>query len=72
MFFPGDPLRFLDRFIQHLAVQIVTDRFHMPVLLGSEQISRATDLQIPHRDLKPASEFRKFLDRRKTLFRDLL
>ena len=43
----------------------------MAMLLTSEQVAGAADLQIAHRDFKAAAEFCKFPDRRKALLRNL-
>ena len=44
----------------------------MSVLFRSENISRAADLKVTHRDLDPGSELCEFPDRLETLFRVLL
>ena len=50
-----------------LAVLIISDRFHVTMLLCSQQIARAADFQIPHRNTQSGSQLRKFPDRFQTL-----
>ena len=56
-----------DRFIQHLAIQIVSYSLHMSMLRFSQEITGSTDLQIPHGNLKSTSQFCKFTNGRKSL-----
>ena len=42
------------RLVEHLTIKVISYRRHMPVLLFSEKVARATDLQIPHGDLETA------------------
>src|SRR5581483_10642247 len=57
--------------LQHLRVQIETDRFDVPVLLPSQQVARAPQLQVQRRNAKSRPEFAEFFHRRKPLARHL-
>ncbi|MEF9896572.1 MAG: hypothetical protein RR843_12440, partial [Clostridia bacterium] len=51
------------RVLDHLDVQVVADRRHVPRLLGAQQVARAPDLQVAHRDAKARAKLGKFADR---------
>ena len=57
------------RIVHQLAVQLITDVHHVAVLFGSQEISRASNLQIPHGHFEAGAELCKFFDRPQTLFR---
>ena len=45
-----------DGFVEHLAIQIVSDAGNLAVLLRTEEISRAADLQVAKRNLVAGAE----------------
>ncbi len=65
-------LQHMNRFSQHLAVQIISNRLHMPVLTHSQQISCSPDLQVPHGNLEPAAQICEFPNGRKPFLRHFL
>src|SRR5919112_513775 len=48
-----------DGLFQEVQVHLESDGRYVTRLLGAEQVARAPDLQIPHRDGEPASQFGK-------------
>ena len=65
-------LQVLHRFVQHLAVEVVSYSFHMAMLAHPQQITGTADLKVTHRDLDSGTQLREFPDRLKTFFRVLL
>src|SRR5699024_7136631 len=61
----------LDRLAEKLEVQIVADGLHVAVLLAAENVARAADLQIAHRNLEAGAELRELADRREALLGNL-
>jgi hypothetical protein len=55
--------RFGDSFRDKLDVQVVADGGHRTGLVVAEQVTGATDLEVPHGDLEAASERRVVTDR---------
>ena len=45
-----------DRLVQHLDVELEAERGDVARLLGAEQVARAADLEVAHRDLEPGAE----------------
>ena len=60
---------FAHRVLDHLHIHIIADRRHKAALLTAQQIARAADLQIAHRDAEARSEFGKFADGVQALIR---
>ena len=52
---------------QHLDIHIVSHRFHMPMLLRSQDIARSADFQISHGNAEPGTEGGKLPDGGKAL-----
>ncbi len=59
------------RHVQKLAVELVTHRLHVAVLLRTQHISGAPDLQIPHGDADAGAELGEFPDGLQPLLRFL-
>jgi hypothetical protein len=55
------------RLLEQLAVQLEADRHQMPVLLQSEDVASATDLEVAHRDLEARAQGFEFLQHRQAL-----
>ena len=55
-------LELLDRLLQQMDEVVVSDGFHRPVLLLSEQMAGAADFQVFHRQPESGSELAEFLD----------
>ena len=66
-----NPLALLYLFFQHGAEQLIPHRIHMPVLLRTQHVSGATDLQIAHRDLKAGTKLGKITQGDQTFLRHL-
>ena len=52
-----------DGFGDHLHVEVETDRGDVARLLGAEQVARAADLEVAHRDLEAGTEVGELADR---------
>ncbi len=52
----------LQRFLQHLHVQIKADRVHLSRLLCPQQVAHTANLHIPHGKLEARPQLGKFLD----------
>ena len=52
-----------DRFGHHLDVEVEADRGDVTRLLGAEQVARAADLEVAHRDLETRTEIGELADR---------
>src|SRR4029453_11038969 len=61
-FHPGAKL--LGGVLEHLAVELETDRRHVPGLLVAQQVARAADLEGPHRNTEARAELRVVGERR--------
>ncbi len=55
------------RFFQKLAIHLVADRGDVARLLGAEDVARAANFQVAHRDLEAGAEMAVFLDRLQSL-----
>ena len=53
-----------DGLVQHLDVQLEAERRDVTGLLGAEQVARAADLEVAHRDLEAGPELRVVGERR--------
>ena len=58
-----------DRFGDHLDVEVEADRGDVTRLLGAEQVARAADLEVAHRDLEAGTEVGELADRLQALVR---
>src|SRR6185436_2387485 len=47
---------------EQLAIEIEAHRGDVPALLRAEEIARAANFQVAHRDFEPAAEARRLLD----------
>ena len=61
-----------DRLIEHRRIRGETDADHIAVLFTAEQIPRAANFQIAHRDFKAGAEFGEFPNRVQAFFRRLI
>ncbi len=50
------PRKLGDGLVQHLHVELEAERCDVAGLLGAEQVARAPDLEVAHRDLEPGAE----------------
>ncbi len=66
----GLALHFADRALQHLRVEFEPDRFDVPALLSSKQISRAAQFEIERSNLETGAQVGKFFQRRQPAPRD--
>ena len=64
---PAGPFQLEDRFVEHLAVEIISHCFHMPALCFSKKIPCSPDLKIPHGNLDPRAQIRELTDGGKAL-----
>src|SRR5437867_13307560 len=64
------PLQFPDGLLEQLHVHLEPERFDMPALLTSEQIARATNLEVQCGDAESAAKVAELLDRGKPLLRN--
>ena len=67
-----DSFCLFDCLAEHLAIEIISHRIHMSMLLCTQQISRASKFQISHGNFKSTSQIRIFTNSRQTLLRSLL
>ena len=58
-----------DRLGDHLDVEVEADRGDVTRLLGAEQVARAADLEVAHRDLETGTEVGELADRLQPLVR---
>ena len=56
---------------QELAIKVISDRFHMPMLFTAQQIAGPPDLQVAHGDSDAAAKFRILTDGSKAFLRHL-
>ena len=56
------PANFLDRFLQHLDVQVKADRIHLSRLFCTEQVSHPANFHVAHSELIARAELSKFLN----------
>src|SRR5690606_603230 len=57
-----------DGLVKQAAIELKPDRRDEAVLLGTQEVARAPDLKVPHRDLKARSQLGKLLDGLQPLF----
>ena len=62
-------LELADRLGDHLAVEVEADRGDVARLLAAEQVARAADLEVAHRDLEARAEVGELADRLQPLVR---
>ena len=60
-----------DGLVEHLHIQLIAHRLHVPVLAVPQKAARAADLEIPHGDAEPRPETGELPDGRKPLGRHL-
>ena len=63
--------RLFHRAVDDLAIEVITDRRHVAVLLRPEQVARAADLKVPHGNLEACAELRELADGAEPLLRHL-
>ena len=58
--------KFGDGTLEHLGIKVESERFHVPGLFSSQQVSGAPQLKIQCCDPKPSAQIREFPNRRQT------
>ena len=64
-------MQLLHRHFEEAAIEVVPDVGDVPALLGAEDVARAPDLEVAHRELEPGPEVVELLDRVQPLLGDL-